>query len=153
MKNKYYHNYIEYFLRKLDKKYNRNIILFFEPDCKRTNVVYHKEKNQHVLTYGTELIETAKKLGRKWRYHIRYCLSHELGHIIHCTPYETFKQKVEAEYQAERFMLNYLKENYYANYLYCCKEGYAMVHDKKWATCKSEKHYRLAFTKIKEYAE
>lgn len=153
MKSQKYHAYIEYFLRKLDKKYNKNIILYFDEKCNRTNVQYNEEENKHLITYGTAFIKEVQKYGKLWRDVIRYTFAHELGHIVHCTPYETFKQKVEAEYMAERFALNYLKEEYPKTYLWSCKEGYALIHNPKWATCKSEKHYRKAFLKIREYVE
>lgn len=151
MKDKNVHNYIIYLLKKIDKKYNKNIILYFDTKCKRACAEFSEKENKHIITYGLNEIQNAKCLGKKWRYYIRYFLAHEYGHVYHNLPYNTFKEKVENEYLAERFCLNLLKEMFPATYKWCCKEGYALVHDKKWATCKSERHYRLAWLKIEEY--
>jgi hypothetical protein len=150
MQNNHIHKYIIYFLKKIDKKYNRKIILFYDKKCKRANITVNSE-NISILTYGDGLINRAKSLGKKWRYEIRYTILHEMGHILHPVPYETFKDKVNAEYVAERFCLNYLKEHFPATYKWCCKEGYALVHNPKWATCKSELHYKRAWEQIEEY--
>lgn len=151
LENKQIHHYIEYFLKKIDKKYNKSIILYFDKKCNRPNADYNVEKNIHVITYGDRLLEQSKQLGKLWRDNIRYIFSHEYGHAFHNLPYESFNEKVENEYCAERFALNYLKENYPKTYVWASKEGYSLVHDAKWGTCKSENHYRKAWERIPEY--
>ena len=149
---KSHHKYIEYLLKKLDKKYNKNIILFYNPKCIRTNITFNKEKNKHLFEYGDRLIENAIKEKKRYRDYLRYVVSHEMGHIYWNTnKYETLEEKTIAEYKAERFALNRLKKDYPKTYIWVCKEGYSMVHDKTWGNCESEKHYRNAWEKIKEY--
>ena len=143
------HKYILYLLKKIDRKYNKPIILFFDKKCIRANII--EKGGKFILTYGDRLIENAREYSKNWRDYIRYVLLHEMGHCIHNLPYETFKDKVENEYSAERFALNYLKEHFPATYRLCCKVGYSMVHDEKWGKCKSESFYRKAFEKIEEY--
>jgi hypothetical protein len=153
MNNEKEHNYIVYLLKKIDKKYNKHIILYYDPNCIRTNVIYNKEENQHLLTYGDRLIDNALSEKSHCRDYLRYVLAHEIGHIVHNVQYETFKEKVNSEYLAERFALNHLKEYYPRTYVWACKVGYSMVHDSKWSICKSEKHYRLAWESIDEYCK
>jgi len=151
MLNQKTHNYILYLVRRLNKKYNKSIILFYNPKCNRSNIIFNEKKNQHLFTYGDKLITNAINEKSHYRDHLRYVISHELGHVVHNLPYETFNDKVENEYSAERFALNYLKENYQKTYVWCCKVGFSMVHDSKWATCKSESHYRKAWERVVEY--
>lgn len=153
MKNSKIHNYILYFLNKVDKTYNKDILLYYDKKCNRVFVQYYPDKAKYILNYGDILIEQAKVLGKLWRYQIRYVLLHEIGHMVHTVPYETFNEKVFAEYSAERFALNYLKEHFPKNYRWAVKEGYALLQNPKWAKCKSEKHYRIAFENIIEYNE
>jgi len=152
MINKKQHNYIEYILRLLDKKYNRNIVLYYNPKCKRTNVSYNKEENKHLLEYGDVLINNALSDKKHWKDHIRYTIFHEMGHIYHkIFEYETFKDKAICEYKAERFALNRLKIMYPKTYKWACSEGNRMVKDKTWPKEKSEMQYRVAWENIREY--
>ena len=149
---KTHHKYIEYLLKKLDKKYNKNIILFYNPKCIRANITFNKEKNKHLFEYGDRLIENAIKEKKHYRDYLRYVVAHEYGHVFHNTnKYETLEEKIIAEYKAERFALNRLKKDYPKTYIWVCKEGSKMLKDKNFGKCKSERQYLLAWRKIKEY--
>ena len=152
MKNRKYHKYIEYLLKKLDKRYNKNIILYYEPKCHRANILFNPTTNQHLFTYGDTLINNSVDSKSHSRDYLRYVIMHEVGHIYHYLDnYETFNDKVVCEYKAERFALNRLKEYYPKTYNWVCKEGKKILLDKTWAVCKSENHYRKAWEMIKEY--
>jgi len=152
MKNKKYHEYILKVLIKFNDKYNKNIILYYRPKCNRSNITFNEKQNKHCFEYGDRLIENSKLLKSNWKYQLNYVCLHEFGHIFHKTDkYETLQEKTIAEYKAERFALNRLKEYYPNTYKWVCAEGTKMLKDKKWAICNSEYHYRLAWLKIKEY--
>ena len=72
---------------------------------------------------------------------------HELGHYIHGLPYGTFKNKVKAEYEAERFSLNMLKIHYPAYYRQVINCVRATIHEHQ----NPNDVHDVAFNMIKEY--
>jgi len=79
---------------------------------------------------------------------ISYAL-HELGHLIHRLPYETFNEKVYSEYSAEMFCVKTMKKRYpvaYKEMLAWMKKRKSM---KKLQTLALD-HY-VAYLNIKDY--
>ena len=54
----------------------------------------------------------SRKLGQLEEFNLINQLLHEIGHFIHKLPYNTEKQQIESEYQAEKFSIRMMKKYY-----------------------------------------
>lgn len=150
MTKKQIKKYIEEILYFLDKDSKKIIVLCFGKKCKRTGV-FTDEKGIYYLEIGEDLFRECKKNKINSEKIIQYIICHEYGHIYHDTNYETYKEKVDSEYQAERYGLNKLKKYFPEAYKWAILERRRVLKDKKWGKSKREKHYRTAWNRIKEY--
>lgn len=142
-------NKIEQVLKVLDKKYNKYVVLTFSKKVVRTGVYFYK--NKWYVEIGKDVFRECKQNPKDINHIIRYVVGHEYGHIYHNTPYDTYKQRIMAEYKAERFCLNFLKKHYPLSYKFSILQGQSMLADNSFGNSKKEKHYRIAWNKIKEY--
>jgi len=150
MTKKQIKKYTEEILYFLDKDSNKIIVLSFSKKKKRTGVL-KDEKGVFYLEIGKDLFDECKENKKTWKMRVEYIVAHEYGHIFHDTNYDTFKQKVDSEYKAERFALNKLKKYFPKAYQIVIEKGREQLKSRKWSTSKREKHYRKAWKKIKEY--
>lgn len=101
------------------------------------------DKEKICLRYHT------RKLGRKPKCIIINLVFHEIGHLIHKLPYNTYKQQVDSEYQAERFSLDMMKKYYPKQYRLTIKWFKEIDYIKKMK--KKDKLYYDAYRRIREY--
>jgi len=97
------------------------------------------------MRYNPNIIKNEKK------FVIINYIFHEIGHLIHKLPYNTYKQKVKAEREAEKFALAMMKKYYpkqYKLFVKYVKEVKTLEFFKK-----TDKLYYDAFKYIKEYKE
>lgn len=97
------------------------------------------------------LVYNEKRLRRAANYLIINYIFHELGHIINNLPYDSKKQIIESEYQAERFSCKMMKKYYPKQYkilLKCMKKKNTMVNLKR----DNSLHYQ-AYKRIKDFRE
>lgn len=105
---------------------------------------YDYETKQTVIKYNSRLLST-------WSHALIKCgIFHEIGHILqNAIPYDTVKQKVFAEYDAEKYALKMMKRYY--------KKDLKEVIDfqkQKFNEIRFRKKYPIhyeAFRKLKEY--
>lgn len=150
MTKKQIKKYIEEVLSFLDNKSFKKISLSFSKKVNRTGV-FKDNKNIFYLEIGKDIFNECKKNKGNEKNVIQYIICHEYGHIYHDTNYNTYKEKVESEYKAERFALNKLKKYFPEAYKWAILEGRRVLKDKKWGKSKREKHYRIAWNRIREY--
>jgi len=58
------------------------------------------------------LVYHSRRLGQLEDFNLINTLFHELGHFLNKLPYRTDKQKIESEYQAEKFSVKMMKKHY-----------------------------------------
>jgi len=104
-------------------------------------VVYCSDCKVHSITYNFKRIKTLPES------EIAGIIFHELGHVKHKTC--NWKNKVRAEYTAEKYSLKCLKIHYPDFYKIEVAGWRKKVKDKKWR--KEFPIYAKAFNKIKEY--
>lgn len=104
-----------------------------------------EDKKKICLKYHT------KRLGQYKKYVLVNLIFHEIGHLIHKLPYNTYKQQINSEYRAEKFSLDMMKKYYtkqYKLFLKWLKRTQKLLQYKK-----KDKLYYNAYKRIKEYRE
>jgi hypothetical protein len=76
---------------------------------------------------------------------------HEIGHLINNLPYNTKKQQIESEYQAEKFSCDMMKKYYPKQYKLLIKRFIKLQRMKYYK--KHEPIYYKAFIRIKDYKD
>jgi len=76
--------------------------------------------------HGTYLLYNEKLIARQPKYVIINYIFHELGHLVHNLPYDSYEEKVISERKAERFALRMMKKHYpkmYQEYTYRARKN------------------------------
>ena len=105
----------------------------------------YQDEKKVCMRYNPNIIKNEKK------FVIINYIFHEIGHLLHNLPYNTYKQQVKAEREAEKFSLAMMKKYYpkqYKNFIQYIKEKKILENLKN-----TDKLYYDAFKFIKEYKE
>lgn len=103
------------------------------------------DKTQICLKYNT------KKLRRTPNSFLLSYALHEVGHLIDNLPYDTYEEKVESEYKAEKFAVNTMKKNYPKQYKLLLE--YLRIKKTMKNLKKKEPLYFEAYIRIKDYKD
>ena len=120
-----------------DKRYNCHA-------CIETSTDWDAKDTVHTLKCNPKRLS-------EWNLHLlRGGVFHELGHLIHNMPYDTPKQMVDSEREAEKFSLEMLSINYPTSYKYAIRYVKKRnLGNKKWRN-KNAIHF-AAYMQIEDY--
>ena len=97
------------------------------------------------------LVYHSRRLGQLEEFNLINTLFHELGHLSNKLPYRTDKQKIESEYQAEKFSVKMMKKYYPKLYKAMIERMIERSYMKKLE--KTDPLYYKAYIKIKDYKD
>ena len=95
------------------------------------------------------LVYHSRRLGQLEEFNLINTLFHEMGHYINKLPYNSYKQKIESEYQAEKFSVKMMKKYYPKLYKTMIDRMIERNYMKKLK--KTDILYYNAYIKIKDY--
>lgn len=104
------------------------------------------------IVYSRWELRDIESVGKHWKNYLIATILHELGHFYHnTTAYDSFNDKLEAEYLAETYALRILKTYYPTDYKYRVQSQRKNLRNSSWASEDYYLYYRKAWEKIKEY--